>query len=294
MDLLPFCYGRQKYWATLDAASAYWAMPIEEKDKEKTAFSVKRGKFEFNVTSFGLCNAGPSYQRLMDLTLSGLPPDRLLGYMDDVIVFTKTFEQHMTCLRMLLDKLVVAGIQLKATKCIFGADKVDFLGFQLSEEGIRPQSHLTDAVKNFATPTKRKEVRRFLGLAGYYRNFIPEFATISYPLNRLTSVNVEFTWSEECEKAFNELKKRLITKPVLAFPKFNEEFIVEIDASGTAIGGVLHPIAYFSKALSASQQKWSVYTQEAYAMVSALHYWYVYLCGNKFTLNSDHNSLVYL
>ena len=291
------------YWTTLDAASAYWPIQVRERDKEKTAFSVQRGKFEFNVTPYGLCNAGASYQRLIDITLAGLAVNRVLAYMDDIIIFTTTFKEHIDSLREVFRKLKEAGIQLKGSKCVLGSSKVEFLGFELSNGGIKPQSRLTDAIKTFATPTNRKEVRRFLGLAGFYRAFINNFASITRPLSRLTSENVAFLWAEECELAFKYLKISLMTRPVLVFPKFDKDFIVEVDASEMAIGGVLsqyqedgkiHPVAYFSKALNPNQIKWSVYNKEAYAMVSAVQHWYVYLYGNKFILNSDNNPLTFL
>ena len=262
------------FWSSLDAASAYWAMPIREVDREKTAFSASRGKFEFNVTSYGLCNAGASCQRLMDLTLSGLPPDRILAYMDDVATFTRTFDDHIVQLDALFARLRKSGIQLRADKCVFGADRLEFLGFELSSDRIKPQNRLTDAVRNFARPSNRKEVRRFLGLAGFYRSFINDFS-------------------------FNKLKNALITAPVLAFPQPNKE----VDASGAAVGGVLsqyqddgsiHPVAYFSTALNPAQRKWSTYNQEAYAMVCAVEHWHVYLSGSRFVLNSDHNPLTFL
>ena len=291
------------YWSSLDAASAYWAMPIREVDKEKTAFSAPRGKFEFNVTSYGLCNAGPSYQRLMDLTLSGLPPDRILAYMDDIVIFTKTFADHVNALNLIFERLRKSSIQLRADKCVFGADKLEFLGFVLSCDGVRPQRRLTEAVRSFATPTNRKEIRRFLGMAGFYRNFIKDFATIAKPLSELTSENVKFSWSEDCESSFSKLKTALATAPVLSFPQPNKEFILEVDASGVAVGGVLsqvqndgivHPVAYFSTSLTPTQRKWSTYNQEAYAMVCAVEHWHVYLTGTKFILNSDHNPLIFL
>ena len=161
-----------KYWSTLGAASAYWATPLREDDKEKTAFSVKRGKSEFNVTSYGLCNAGASYQRLMDITLADLPADRVLAYMDDIVIFSQTFEEHLHSIKAVFTRLRKAGIQLKASKCVIGSSNVQCLGFELSSEGIKPQKRLTEAVNNLAKPTNRKEIRRFLGLSGFYRTFI--------------------------------------------------------------------------------------------------------------------------
>ena len=186
---------------------------------------------------------------------------------------------------------------------MFAASEVEYVGFLLSEEGIRPQSKLTEAILNFGTPRNKKEVKRFLGMAGFYREFIEHFATMADPLNQLTKDSVVFVWSIECVEAFESLKKALASAPVLAFPRTNTEFIVTVDASKTAVGGELsqiqedgrvHPIAYFSNSLKETQRDWAPYTQEAFALVVATQHWDTYLRGNRFILHSDHNPLVYL
>ena len=292
-----------KYWTTLDAASAYWSMPLREEDKEKTAFAAPRGKYEFNVTSYGLTNAGASYQRLMDVTLSGVSGHRILAYMDDVIIFSRSFEEHIRDLELVFNCFEKANISLKASKCVFGSDRVEFLGFELSSEGVKPQKRLTEAIENFAQPKCKKEVKSFLGMANFYRNFIKHFAEISNPLNRLTSDNVDFEWTEQCDIAFKTLKKELCNEPVLAFPQIGQKIFVEVDASDVAFGGVLsqkdcngevHPVAYFSDTVKKSQKGWAPTTKEAFALILAVRHWYVYLAGNHFILKSDHNPLVYL
>ena len=292
-----------KFWTTLDAAAAYWSIPLAEEDKEKTAFSVPRGKYEFNVTPYGLSNAGATYQRMIDICLSGLPPDRVLAYMDDIVIFSKTFAEHKLMLEKVFQCLLKAGVTLKISKCNFANNVVDFLGYELSEKGVKPQKRLTEAIRTFSTPQNRKEVRRFLGLAGFYRRFIPDFANISRPLNALTSDNVLFKWTNDCELAFNSLKDKLSSEPVLSFPRIGEPFVVEVDASDYAVGGVLsqmnsdnqlHPVAYMSIALKPSEQNWCPHSKEAYALLLATRDWHVYLAGQKFVLNSDHNPLVHL
>ena len=301
-DVLDKMHGA-KYWTTLDAASAYWSIPLAEADKEKTAFSVPRGKFEFNVTPYGLCNAGASYQRMIDINLAGLPSDRILAYMDDIVIFSKTFSEHLQSLEQVFQRLRLSGVSLKLSKCVFASKTVDFLGFELSQSGIKPQSRLTDAVLNFGQPKTRKELKSFLGLAGFYRAFVPNFAQISQPLNQLTSEKVPFIWTDACDTAFTALKKQLASKPVLCFPQLNQPFIVEVDASNYAVGGVLsqvfedgklHPVAYYSTTLHASQKQWSVTTKEAFALILAVRHWHVYLAGTSFVLNSDHNLLTHL
>ena len=192
---------------------------------------------------------------------------------------------------------------MKLSKCVFASHTVDFLGFELSQSGIRPQSHLTDAVLTFGQPTTRKELKGFLGLAGFYKAFVPNFAQISQPLNRLTSDKVPFIWNTICDTAFTTLKRQLASKPVLCFPRLDKPFIVEVDASNHAVGGVLsqvfddgklHPVAYYSTALQASQKQWSATTKEAFALILAIRHWHVYLAGTSFVLNSDHNPLTHL
>ena len=293
-----------KFWSTLDAASAYWSMPLSETDKEKTAFSVPgKGKFEFNVTPYGLSNAGASYQRMIDICLAGLPLNRILAYIDDIVIFTSTFDQHMKELTAVFTRLRRSNISLKASKCVFASDKVDFSGYELSSHGIQPQKRLTEAINDFPCPESKREVRQFLGLAGFYRNFIQDFADISRPLNRLTGDGVPFAWDTNYQQAFELMKQRLASEPVLAFPRLGEPFIVDVDASDYAAGGVLiqegsdgqlHPVAYFSTAFNKSQQNFAPTTAEAFALMLAVRHWYVYLAGTHFTLNSDHNPLVYL
>eukprot|EP00794_Sanderia_malayensis_P019749 gene19749-21686_t len=301
-DVLDQMHGAQ-YWTTLDAASAYWSIPLEEEDREKTAFAVQRGKFEFNVMHFGFCNAGATYQRMMDISLSGLPAERVLAYMDDIVVFSNTFEEHLQSLKLVFQKLRESNMSLKLSKCVFATRKVDFLGFDLSNSGIRPQSRLTEAISNFKQPATKKELKGFLGLAGFYRAFIRDSANIAEPLNRLTSDKFPFAWTADCSKAFIALKEALFSDPVLQFPNLQKEFVVEADASSYAVGGILsqkaddgelHPVAYFSTALQQSQQNWAATTKEAFALILAIRHWRVYLAGTRFILKSDHNPLKHL
>ena len=209
----------------------------------------------------------------------------------------------MRDLKAVFDCLRAAKVTLKASKCVFAAQKVDFLGFELSVTGIKPQTRLTNAINHLPHPESKKEFRRFLGMAGLYRAFIKDFATISRPLNKLTADNSKFVWDSSCEAAFQELKQHLMCEPILAFPQLNKPFVVEVDASDYAAGGilsqigddnVLHPIAYFSTSFTGSQCNWAPVTKEAFALVLAVRHWHVYLSGTEFTLRSDHNPLVHL
>ena len=179
--------------------------------------------------------------------------------MDDIIICSISFDEHLSSLASVFGKLRETGIQLKFSKCVFAREEVEFLGYNLSKDGIRPLNRLTTAIEEFKRPETKKESKRFLGLAGFYRNFVPQFSAIAKPLNKLTSDSVEFTWDTDCENSFMEIKRLLTSHPVLAFPRIGETFIVQVDASNHAIGGVLsqkaydndeiHPVAFFSSAL---------------------------------------------
>ena len=289
------------YWSTMDAASAYWAVNVKESDREKTAFSIPNGKYEFKVMPFGLCNAGATYQRLIDICLSGLPSDRIIAYLDDIVIFSKTYEEHLSDIEKVFARLRTSNVSLRAEKCSFGCSQIEFLGYHLSTEGIKPRNELIDAIVNFSQPKTKKEVKRFLGTVGFYRNFIHHFSEISEPLRNLTNDNSNFQWNLNCEKSFTALKQCISQHPILAFPITNKEFIIEVDASDKAIGGILSqeqsdghikPVGYFSFSLSAQQQKWETFSKEVYALVAAVRQWHVYLYGNKFKVLSDHNPLL--
>lgn len=152
----------------------------------------------------------------MDIVLSGLPSDRCLAYMDDISVFSPTFEEYIKTLQMEFSKLREAGITLKLSKCKFASDSIYFFGYNLSQEGVHPQAAVTEAIKSFARPTSKKELKRFLGMIGFYRNFISRFSDTSHVLNKLTSDKVEFQLNDDCEAAFLSLKNSLCMLPVLA------------------------------------------------------------------------------
>ena len=213
----------------------------------------------------------------MDITLSGLASDRILGYMDDIVIFSPSFKEHLADIEQVFHRLQSSGISLKISN--FARHKVDFLGFELSKKGIQPQTRLTDdAILSYEGSTTKK-------LAGFFPAFISGFATISRPLKSLTSDTVVFKWSDDCENAFKQLKEQLSSDPVLQFPNLNQPFVIEVDASDLAAGGVLsqtgpddqsHPVAYFSTALQQSQGNWSATDKEAYALVTAVRHWHVF------------------
>ena len=223
-DLLDALHGA-KWFSTLDLKSGYWQVPIAEQDKEKTAFRTSSGQlFEFNQVPFGLCNAPATFSRLMDRVLAGLHWETCLFYLDDIIVFSSTWEEHLARLREVFERLRHAKLKLGATKCTFAAKEVSYLGHRVTEESLLPDPSLLAAIRDILPPKTATEVRSFLGLAGYYRRYVKGFATIAAPLFALTRKEALFHWSEDCQAAFDQLKTRLTTSPITAFPDFSQAF----------------------------------------------------------------------
>eukprot|EP00731_Ephydatia_muelleri_P012982 Em0007g292a len=292
-----------KFFSTLDLTTGYWQVEVAPEDQPKTAFTTPEGLYQFKVMPFGLCNAPATFQRLMDRVLGGLKWSSCLVYFDDIIVVGRTFKDHLHHLSKVLAQLRGAGLKLKPTKCSLCQQRVAFLGHIVSAEGIATDPSKTDAVSKWPTPLSKKEVQQFLGLANYYRRFVKNFASISKPLHRLTEKNVPFDWTIHCQNAFDELRKCLVSSPILAYPDYNRRYILDTDASDTGIGAVLSQIsdegserviAYASRSLSRPEQRYCVTRKELLAVVSFVQQFRQYLLGREFTLRTDHGSLVWI
>ena len=210
-----------KMFSTLDLASGYWQVELDPDDREKTAFVTHQGLYEFNVMPFGLRNAPSTFQRLMEFVLTGLQWSICLIYLDDVIIFSKNFDDHLRRMEEVFGKLREAGLKLKPQKCRFLQKEVTYLGHVVSENGVSTDPSKVSKILDWPIPRNVSELRSFLGLASYYRRFIKDFAKIAVPLHRLTEKNKPFVWSESCLEAFNELKRELTNHPILAYPDFN-------------------------------------------------------------------------
>ena len=291
-----------KYFSTLDLQSGYHQVAMHPDSKDKTAFISHAGLYNFNVLSFGLTNAPPNFQRLMTRVLHGLDWKICLIYIDDIIIFSSNFEDHLNRLGQVFDRLREANLKLKPSKCYFANSSVNFLGFVVSSEGILPDPNKIEAVKSFPVPKSVKEVRSFLGLCNYYRRFVEGFSKIASPLNRLTRKDVSFVWSPECEIAFQTLKNRLCSPPILAYPDFSQPFHLFTDASQSAIGYVLGQvidgkecvIAFGGRELSSAETRYSTTEREALAVVDGIKRYEPYLSGRKFYVHTDHGSLTWL
>ncbi|CAF4940559.1 unnamed protein product, partial [Rotaria socialis] len=223
-----------KFVSTLDLRSGYWQVEMDKNSREKTAFVTHKGLFEFNVMPFGLTNAPATFQRLMDIVLTGLKWQCCLVYIDDVVIFSPTFEQHIVDLEKVFQALQSANLTLKASKCQFCRREMRYLGHIITQNGIKPDPDLIKSVTNFPQPKKIKDVQSFLGLTGYYRRFIKDYSKIAEPLQQQLrnsqKGNHHLNWSRGCTDAFEILKKRLTNAPIMNTPNFEQPFILELDA----------------------------------------------------------------
>ena len=231
-----------RYLSSFDLRSGYHNVLMDEADSDKTSFVTRRGTFKFRVLPFGLCNAGATFQRVMDIAMAGLNFQICLVYLDDIILFSQSIPQHLERLQLLLEALKKANLKLKPSKCKLLREEVAFLGHVVSREGISTDPDKIKQVLDWPTPKNLTEVRAFLGLTSYYRKFAEKFAAVAAPLHALTGKNVPFRWSKECQDAFDELKRRLTSAPVLAMPQDDGMYILDTDACSEGIGGVLHQI----------------------------------------------------
>ena len=293
--------GKAKFFTSLDLKSGYWQVLMDEKDKEKTAFACHRGLFEFNVMPFGLSNAPAVFQELMSIVLNGCNAFAI-AYLDDILIFSETFEKHMFHLNTIFEKLCQYGLKLKLKKCSFLQTEVNYLGFVIDENGIKPDQKKVEAIRTLPVPTCVKEVRSFVGMCSYYRRFIPNFSQIAEPIIDLTRKYAHFKWTDVHQTAFQFIKDSLTTVPLLVYPDSNKPYTLYTDASDTCIGACLtqicdgeeKPLYYLSHKLSKSQCKWSTVEKEAYAIHFSLQKLDYYLHNAEFVIKTDHKPLKYL
>ncbi|CAM5130705.1 unnamed protein product [Natator depressus] len=296
--------GRAQFISTLDLTKGYWQVPLDESAKEMSAFTTHLGLYEFNVLPFGLRNAPATFQRLVDGLLAGLG-EYAVAYLDDVAIFSDSWADHLEHLQKVLERIREAGLTVKAKKCQIGLNRVTYLGHQVGQGTISPLQAKVDAIQKWPVPKSKKQVRSFLGLAGYYRRFVPHYSQIAAPLTDLTKKKQPnaVQWTEKCQKAFNKLKATLMSDPVLRAPDFDKPFLVTTDASERGVGAVLmqkgpdqefHPVVFLSKKLSERESNWSVTEKECYAIVYALEKLRPYVWGRRFHLQTDHAALKWL
>jgi len=291
-----------KCFSTLDLASGYWQVGMTEEAQQKSAFVTQSGLYQFKCMPFGLCNAPSTFERLMEQVLAGLQWQICLVYLDDVIVYSQNFAEHVERLEVILRKISGAGLRLKPKKCHLFCEKVIYLGHEVSANGIATDPEKVKAVQNWGVPKNLTDVRSFLGLCSYYRRFIPKFSTIAKPLTRLTEKDQIFRFGEEQEEAWATLKQKLVSAPVLAYPDPEIDFILDTDASGYGIGAVLSQVqdgqervvAYASRSLSKEERRYCVTRRELLAVVFFMKHFRHYLYGRQFTVRTDHGALRWL
>ncbi|GES79803.1 retroviral-like aspartic protease 1 [Rhizophagus clarus] len=295
--------GKAQWFTSLDLASGYWQVEMKEEDKSKTAFITRNGMYEFNVMPFGLCNAPGTFQRCMDNILKDMLWKNTMVYLDDVNIYSKTFEEHLQHLEEVLKRVEKAGLKINPEKCHFCTQSLQFLGHIVTNKGILPDPSKVDAIKNYPVPKNLTQLRAFLGLASYYRRFIKDFSKISTPLYMLLKKDIPYEWNQDRHQVFQFLKEKLITAPLLAYPDFTKSFLLFTDASITALGAVLeqeqedglrHPIAYASRSTSESERNYFSTELECAAVIWAVNYFRPYLYGKKFTIFTDHSALQWL
>jgi hypothetical protein len=223
----------------MDLTSGFWQLALAEADARKTAFRTRRGLFQWKVMPMGLKNATASFQRMMERVLGPLRFRCCLIYVDDLIVYSTTWAQHLLDLEDVLAVLEDNGLTCKLKKCEFGRTSVDFLGHHIGEGMVRPAAHLTAKIREARPPRNRKEVQRFVGLVGYYRHFVLDFAGIARPLTNIMGKTRVWRWEESQQTAFEQLRAKLLAEPVLRQPDFTRPFEIHADASAFAVGGAL-------------------------------------------------------
>ena len=298
-----------KFFSSLDLKAGYWQVPVKEEDKPKTAFTVgPLGFYEFNSLPFGAVNAPACFQRLMMAAMGDLHLKECLLYLDDIIIFSSTFDEHLSRLDSVFQRLHEAKLKLKASKCHFLKDRIKYLGHIVSKDGIHTDPEKIASVQDWPTPTSVKEVRSFLGFAGFYRRFVKNFSKIARPLHSLLKVPPgrkmpEFEWNDSQQEAFSQLKELLSSTPVLAFADFTKPFIVHTDASGDGLGAILYqeqegqerPISFASRSLSPSEKKYPAHKREFLALKWAISDKFRdYLYGATFVVRTDNNPLTYI
>ncbi|GJW34536.1 putative nucleotidyltransferase, ribonuclease H [Tanacetum coccineum] len=289
---------RSRYFSKIDLRSGYHQLRVHEDDIPKTAFRTRYGHFEFTVMPFGLTNAPAVFMDLMNRVCKPYLDKFVIVFIDDILIYSKTKEDHEVHLGLVLELLRKEKLYAKFSKCEFWLQEVHFLGHVVNQNGIHVDPSKIEAVKNWKTPTTPSEIRSFLGLAGYYRRFIANFSKIAKPLTSLTQKNQKYVWGMEQEEAFQTLKNNLCDAPILTLPDGVEDFVVYCDASNQGLGCVLMQrgkvIAYASRQLKIHEKNYTTHDLELGAVVFALKTWRHYLYGTKSVIYTDHKSLQHI
>ena len=285
------------YFTTLDLCAGYHHIPLDKSSIPKTAFNSPFGKYEYVKVLFRLAQAPAYFQELMTGILKDFP--FAIAYLDDIIIFSKTPQEHLSHIHMVFKKLKSANLSMKKSKCSFFSKEIQYLGHILSTTGIQPLPSKTHAIQHMNPPTTPKQVRAFLGLVGYYRKFIRGFAKIAKPLTLLTRQQVKFDWTLEHQEAFIHLKEAIVQAPILHYPNPNKTYIIYTDASDDACGaqlsqehnGTEFPVAFLSHTFTETQCKWSTTERKPLEYIMHITKWNYYLQGANIIVRNDHKPL---
>lgn len=296
--------GDTVYISSIDLKDAFWQIELDEHSRPKTAFTVPgRPLYQFRRMPFGLCNAAQTMCRLMDKVMGSDLRESVFVYIDDLLIVSPDFDSHLEILRKVAERLRKANLTINLSKSHFMRSEIRYLGYIVGHGQLMTDPEKVKAVADFPVPKSIRQVRRFLGMTGWYQRFIENFSTIAAPMTDLVGKKSKFEWTDQAQLAFVNLKKALSSAPVLSSPDFSRPFFIQCDASMVGVGSVLfqvmadgqeHPIAYFSKKLNAAQRKYSVTELECYAAVLSVKNFRPYVELMPFTIITDHASLKWL
>lgn len=295
--------GKAKYFSVIDLKDAYFQIPLNEKSRNFTAFRTSEGVYRFKVLPFGVINAPFTMSRLMNKALGFDLEPRVFVYLDDIVIATETLEEHLRLLRIVGERLRQAGLTISLEKSRFCRKQVMYLGYLLNEHGVAIDSSRIQPVLDYARPKTQEDIRRLMGLAGFYQRFVKDYSRVTAPItDLLTKENKKFIWNNEAESAFRELKSILTSAPILGNPDFSKIFTIESDASDRAIGaalvqeqdGATRVISYYSKKLNRTQRRYSAVEKECLGVLSAIQHFRHYIEGTKFRVVTDARSLLWL
>ncbi|CAI5484601.1 unnamed protein product [Closterium sp. Yama58-4] len=300
-DLLDAVQGARVF-SKIDLRSGYHQIRVVPEDQHKTAFRTKQGLYEFRVLPFGLTNAPATFQTLINTVLSEFLGSFVVVYLDDILIFSKSKEEHVQHLQKVFEVLRREKLYAKQSKCEFFLPEVEFLGHVVSASGVRTDPKKIAAVQDWVAPTSVKELQSFLGFANYYHRFIQGYASIASPLTDLLRKGVEYVWGPAQQQAFEQMKQSLTSSPTLSYPDPTRPYVVVTDASDQAIGAVLlqdqgrglQPIAYESRKLRGAELNYPIHDKEALAIIHAYKVWRCYLEGADSVIRTDHCSLRFL
>jgi hypothetical protein len=296
--------GGMKWFTSIDLASGYWQVMMDKDDRKKTAFVCREGLYEFNIMPFGLTNAPATFQRLMDNVLFGIRWKFTMVYLDDIIIFSKSWEEHIRHINIVIQRLRKAGLKMKFKKCKFATNELEYLGYIVTRQGLKADPKKIEKIIKWPTPTNTRELRGFIGLASYYRRFVKRFSVIANPLNHLLKKETGKRWTGKQRMAFIILKRKLTEAPILIFPDFSKEFFLYTDASQLGLGATLEQkeengnegvIEYASRGLSKSEKNYEknfgITELECLAVYWATKHFRKYLDGQHFYVITDHSAL---